>query len=164
MKKIAFILLLLLIPSMSGAVSPEAVQSMSAKLEAWDVEEAWLEMKDHLQKEPRNPQLLELASHIAFHRGEYLEAQKLIRAAIETGGDEEKRKGFSLFIEQTIGVITPFKKYETPHFSILLEEKQDGFLVDYFREALENTYQIMAKHYGFQPKEKIRVEVAEPKD
>ena len=159
MKKIALILLLLLIPSMSGAVSPEAVQSMSAKLEAWDVEEAWLEMKDHLQKEPRDPQLLELASHIAFHRGEYLEAQKLIKAAIETGGDEEKRKGFSLFIEQTIGVITPFKKYETPHFSILLDEKQDGFLVDYFREALENTCQIMAKHYGFQPKEKIRVEV-----
>jgi len=146
-------------PSVSGSTSQEVIHSLTSKLEAWDVEEAWLEMKDHLQKEPRDPQLLELASHIAFHRGEYLEAQKLIRAAIEAGGDEEKRKGFSLFIEQTIGVITPFKKYETPHFTILLDEKQDGFLVDYFREALENTYQIMAKHYGFQPKEKIRVEV-----
>jgi tetratricopeptide (TPR) repeat protein len=159
MKKVALVLFLFLIPSVSGAFSPEALQSLGAKLEAWDAEEAWLEMKGHLQKEHANPELLELASHIAFHRGDYSEAQKLIRSSIETGGNEEKRKGFSLFIEQTIGVITPFKKYETPHFSILLDEKQDGFLVDYLKEALENTYQVMANHYGFQPGEKVRVEI-----
>ncbi len=159
MKKIALILLFLLIPSVSGAVSPETIRSISAKLEAWDVEEAWLEMKDYLQKEPKNPQLLELASHVAFHRGDYTEAQKWIRSAIEAGGDDEKKKGFSLFVEQTMGVINPLKRFDTPHFTILLDEQQDGFLVDYLKEALENTYRLMAQDYGFQPGEKIRVEV-----
>jgi tetratricopeptide (TPR) repeat protein len=159
MKKIALILFLFLIPSVSWAVSPEVVQSLTTKLDAWDVDEAWLEIKGHLQKEPTNPELLELASHIAFHRGDYSEAQKLIRSAIEAGGSEDKRKGFSLFIEQTIGVVAHFKKCETPHFSILLDEKQDGFLVDYLKEALENTYRVMAKDYNFLPKEKVRVEV-----
>jgi hypothetical protein len=42
---------------------------------------------------------------------------------------------------------------------ILLDEKQDGILVDYLTDALEKTYQIMAQQYGFQPKEKVRVEL-----
>jgi tetratricopeptide (TPR) repeat protein len=159
MKRLTVIIIFIFLPVFSHAISPEAIQSLSAKLESWDIEEAWSEMKGHLQKEPKNPQLLELASHIAFHRGDYQEAHKLIRSAIEAGGDEEKRKGFSLFVEETIGVITPLKKYESPHFIIYLDEKQDGFLVDYLKEALENTYEVLARSYGFRPKEKIRVEI-----
>lgn len=159
MKKIALIFLLFFIPSSAGAVSPGAIQSVSAKLEAWNVEEAWLEAKEHLQRGPADPRLLELASHIAFHRGDYREAQRLIRAAIEEGGDEEAKKGFSLFIEQTMGAVAPLKKVETPHFAIFLDEKQDGFLADYLGEALENTCRWMAGNYGFRPMEKIRVEV-----
>lgn len=49
----------------------EAIQSLTAKLESWDVEEAWSEVKGLLAKEPKDPQLLDLASQIAFHRGEY---------------------------------------------------------------------------------------------
>lgn len=160
MRRVAIlIIVLILIPSVSQAVSSEAIQSLTSKLESWNIEEAWSEIRDHLTKEPRNPQLLELASHIAFHRGEYQEAQRLIRSAIEAGGDEDKRKYFSLFVEETIGVVTPFKKVESPHFIILMDEKQDGFLVDYVKETLEKTYQAMAKYYDFQPKEKIRVEI-----
>jgi len=146
-------------PSVSGSASPEEIQSLETKLERWDIEEAWSEMKDHLLKEPKNSQLLELASHIAFHRGDYQEAQRLIRSAIEAGGDDEKRKGFSLFVEETIGAITPLKKFESPHFIIFLDEKQDGFLADYLKETLENTYEVLARAYGFRPKEKIRVEI-----
>jgi len=156
---IVIIFLLIFIPSISQAISPEAIQSLEAKLERWDIEEAWAEMKSQLLQEPKHSQLLELASHIAFHRGEYQEAQKLIRSAIEAGGDEEKRKGFSLFVEETIGAITPLKKYESPHFIIFLDEKQDGFLVDYLKETLENTYEVLARSFGFRPKEKIRVEI-----
>lgn len=159
MKRLVLIIILVFLPSMSQAISPEAIQSLTAKLEQWDIEEAWSEAKGHLLQEPKNPQLLELASHIAFHRGEYQEAHKLIRSAIEAGGDEERRKGFSLFVEAMIGVITPLKRYESPHFIIYLDEKQDGFLIDYLKEALENTYEVMARSFGFRPKEKIRVEL-----
>lgn len=159
MKRLAIVLFLILLPSLSQAVSPETIQSLAAKLESWDIEEAWLEVKGQLLKEPGNPRLLELASHIAFHRGDYEEARRLIRLTIEAGGDEEKIKGFSHFIEETIGAVAPLKKYESAHFIIFLDEKQDGFLIDYLKEALENTCEVMARIYGFRPREKIRVEI-----
>ena len=73
--------------------------------------------------------------------------------------EEEKRKGFVLFLEGTIGVTQPLKRYESPHFSISLDEKQDGILADYLIDTMEKTYRFMAEHYGFNPREKIRIEV-----
>ena len=123
------------------------------------MEEAWTEMKGLLEKEPKNPRLLELASQIAFHRGDYPEALKLMKSAIEQGGENDKRRGFALFIEETIGVLSPFKQYESPHFLIRLDEKQDGILADYIIEPWRKPTSVMAQQYGFQPKEKIRIEV-----
>ena len=111
--------------------------------------------KNELAREPKDTQLLELASQIAFHHGEYQEALNLMKRAIEAGGEEEKRKAFVHFMEETIGVVAPFKRYESPHFRITLDERQDGFLSEYILDALERTYQLMAKQYGFTPREKI---------
>ena len=144
-------------PKTYGA-SEEVVRSLTQKLERWDVEEASREVKELLSREPKDAELRDLASHIAFYRGDYEEALKLIKSAMELGGEEEKRKGLALFIEETLGVTKPLRKYESPHFIIRLDEKQDGFLIDYLAHALEKTYQVMAEHYGFQPREKIRVE------
>ncbi len=151
--------ILLILPSMSRAASPEVTQSLTAKLESWDVEDIWSEVKEALVREPRDAQLLELASQIAFHRGDYQESLKLMKSAMEVGGEDDTRRGYALLTEETINVLTPFKRYETPHFVILLDEKQDGILVDYLTDALEKTYQVMAQQYGFQPKEKVRVEL-----
>ena len=69
------------------AASPELVSTLTAKLESWNVEEIWPEVKEALEKEPRDPQLLELASQIAFHRGDYQESLKLMKLAMEVGGE-----------------------------------------------------------------------------
>jgi tetratricopeptide (TPR) repeat protein len=149
----------IILPSISQAVSPEVIQSLTAKLESWDVEESWSEVKEALSKEPKDPQLLELASQIAFHRGDYQESLKLMKLAMEVAGEDDTRRGYALLTEETINVLVPFRRYETPHFVILLDEKQDGILMDYLTDALEKTYQIMAQQYGFRPKEKVRVEL-----
>jgi len=161
MKSIAIIILTIffILPSISLSAPPELINSLTAKLESWDVEEAWSEVKELLSKEPRDPQLLELASRIAFHRGDYQESLKLMKLAIEVGGEDDNRRGYALLTEETINVLSTFKRYETPHFVILLDEKQDGILVDYLTDALEKTYQITAQQYGFRPKEKVRVEL-----
>jgi tetratricopeptide (TPR) repeat protein len=158
---VALIILALLFafPSISQAASQEAVHSVAMKLDCWSVEEAWVDVKALLDKEPKDPELLDLAAQIAFHRGEYQEALKLMKSAAELGGGDEKRKGFALFMEETIAVVAPFKRYETPHFVISLDERQDGVLIDYLTDTLEKTYRVMAQQYGFQPKDKIRVEV-----
>jgi tetratricopeptide (TPR) repeat protein len=161
MKRIAFFLifLLLTISSAGQAVSPEVIRSLEERLQRWDVEEAWKDTESLLIREGRDPQLLEVAAQIAFYRGDYEGAKKLIQSALEFGGGEEKRKAFSLFLDETIGVVSSLKKHETPHFLIFVEEKQDGILVDYIRDMLERTHQIMSERYGFQAREKIRVEV-----
>jgi len=124
-------------PCLTLAVSPEVIQSLTAKIESWDVEEIWSEVKEALAKEPRDPQLLELASQIAFHRGDYQESLKLMKLAMEVGGEDDNRRAYALLTEETINVLTPFRRYETPHFVITLDEKQDGILVDYLTDALE---------------------------
>jgi len=161
MKIVTFISLVALFffSAASRAASPELIQSLTEKLDQWNVEEAWTEVKDHLGKESKEGQLSELASLIAFHRGDYQEALKLMKSAVEAGGEEERRKSFVLFMEQTLGVVTPLKRFESQHFIIRLDEKQDGILADYLTDTLETTYQFMAKQYGFQPREKIRIEV-----
>lgn len=155
----AIFLLLFILPCTLGAVPPERIQSLEAKLDAWKVEEAWGETQALLRAEPKDAKLLELASQIAYHRGEYAEALRLARSAIAQGAGDEGTKTFALFVEQTMAVVTPFKKYESAHFIIHLDEKQDGILVDYITGALERTYATMARQYGFQPREKIRVEI-----
>jgi len=147
-----------LLPLEVKAVSSEALKSLSAKLEQWDVEEAWSEIKTLLTKEPKDPKLLDLASHIAFYRGDYRESLRLMKSALELE-EEESRRGFVLFLDGTIGVTQSFKKYESPHFLISLDEKQDGILADYLLDTMEKTYHFMVEHYGFDPKEKIRIEI-----
>ncbi len=151
--------LFLIVQRVSATTSSGTVQSLTARLESWDVEEIWPEVQEAIAKQPQDPDLLEMASHIAFHRGDYQESLKLMKRSMEVGGEDERRRGSALFIEETITVLAPYKRYETPHFIISLNDKQDGVLVDYLTDALEKTYQVMAEHYGFRPKEKVRVEL-----
>ena len=78
---------------------------------------------------------------------------------MEVGGEDDTRRAYALLTEETINVLAPFKRFETPHFVILLDENQDGILLGYLTDALEKTYQKMAEQYGFRPMEKVRVEL-----
>ena len=122
MRRIAIvsIFLMIILPSVGRTASEEAFDSLTAKLETWEVSEAWGEIKRLLADEPDDPKLLELASHIAFHRGDYQEASKLMKQALGRGGEDEKRKAFASFIEETLGVLSSFKRVESLHFIISL--------------------------------------------
>ncbi len=156
MKKIFFFLTALLIlqfPLMAHRVYPgppsETVQALTVKLETWDVAQVWPEVLDAITNQPKDPDLLEVASHSAFHRGDYPESLKLMKQSIGAGGEDEARQGFALFIEETINVLASYKRFETPHFIITLDENKDGIIAGYVTDALEKTYEIMAQHYGF---------------
>ena len=142
-----------------AATSQETVNLLRDRLERWDVEDTWPEVREALAKEPDDADLLETASHIAFYRGEYEESLRLMKRSMAVGGEDENRRAFALFIEETIHVLAPYKRYETPHFVITLDEEQDGILLDYLAGALESTHDVMARQYGFTPREKVRVEL-----
>ena len=103
-------------PSISQAASPELIQSLTTKLESWDVEDIWPEVKEALAKEPRDPQLLEIASQIAFHRGDYQESLKLMKLAMEVGGEDDTRRGYALLTEETIHVLNALQAIRNPPF------------------------------------------------
>ena len=146
-------------PEAVAGLAPETLARLKAGLESWDVETIWPQVQDALRQFPREAELLETAAQIAYHRGDYPEALVLVKQAMAAGGENEERMGFALFIEETINVLAPYQRHESPHFSILLNDKQDGILVDYLIDALEKTYAVMAAQYGFYPSEKVRVEL-----
>ncbi|UCD78346.1 MAG: tetratricopeptide repeat protein [Desulfobacterales bacterium] len=150
---------LVVVEFVAAAPPDDTLQLLSNKLEIWDVEAVWPQVTEALSKYPQNPELLEIAAHIAFYRGDYQESLDLIKRSAAGGGDDERRIGFTVFVEDTIRVLAPYRRYETEHFIILLDETRDGILVDYLSDALEKTYQVMAQRYGFEPREKVRVEL-----
>ncbi|MDP2645973.1 MAG: hypothetical protein Q8P24_13620, partial [Desulfobacterales bacterium] len=89
-------------PEVVAATLPETLQLLKEKLESWQVEAVWPEVLDAIEKFPQDADLLETASHIAYHLGDYPEALDLMKRAIAAGEENEVRRGFALFIEETI--------------------------------------------------------------
>jgi len=156
---LAVLLMLFMAQHVTAAPTDEVLQLLRGKLESWDVAAVWPQVTEALAQYPQNPGLLEVAAHIAFYRGDYHKSLNLIKRSTVAGGEDEKRIGFTLFAEETIRVLAPYRRYETAHFIILLDEERDGILVDYLSDALEKTYQVMTQQYGFKPREKVRVEL-----
>ena len=126
MKKFTFYTILFLVPFyffvlyVDTAISSEVLQSLEAKLKSWGVDDIWPEVEAALLKRPDDPDLLETAAKIAYYGGDYHESLNLMKRAAAAGGEYEHRQNFALFIEQTINVLAPFRRYETPHFIITL--------------------------------------------
>lgn len=146
-------------PQAAAADEPETLALLKAKLNSWDVEEVWPAVQDALAEQPQDADLLETAALIAFHRGDYRQSLGLVKQSMALAGEDQNRRSLALFIEQTIDVLAPFQRHETPHFIIFLDQRQDGILLDYLTDALEKTYAAMALQYGFRPREKVRVEL-----
>jgi tetratricopeptide (TPR) repeat protein len=166
MKKLAlffavFLLLQLAMPASYAAAadSSDTLELLKARLARWDVEEIWPVVQQALAEYPQDADLLETAALIAFYRGDYPKSLDLIKQSMALAGANADRSGLALFIEQTLNALAGFQRYETPHFIIFLDGTQDGILVDYLTAALEKTYAVMALQYGFQPRQKVRVEL-----
>jgi len=166
MKKIIFLIIAMVAlqicfvaPHATATTSSETLALLEARLERWDVAEIWPAVQEALARQPQDADLQEMAALIAFHRGDYPKSLELIKASMAVAGEDQNRRSFALFVEQTINVLAPFQRHETPHFIILLDGTQDGILLDYLTDALEKTYAVMALQYGFRPGEKVRVEL-----
>jgi Flp pilus assembly protein TadD len=137
----------------------DSLDGIRAGLARWDAEQAWELAKSLLEREPRNPKLLEITAYVAFFRGDYAQALSKIREAMAEGAPEEDLRDFQLFVQRTYDIIRHHAVYSSDHFELKLDEKMDGILVRYLLDALEKTYHQMGSQYGFFPQEPIRVEV-----
>ena len=145
-------------PGAYGA-DPEVVRPIAEKLERWDVQGAWADVQALLRKSPGDADVLEVAAHVAFYRGDYGEAARLVKAAVEAGGEDEGRKAFAALAGSTLDVVKGYKEHETAHFRVKLDEEQDAILMGYLADTLERTYETVAGQFNFRPTEKVRVEL-----
>lgn len=148
---------LILLAALSFLSSPsiraaDSLEGIRAGLASWDVEQAWELAKNLLDREPRNPKLLELTAYVAFFRGDYPQALSRIREAMAEGAQEEDLRDFQLFVQRTDDIIRHHAVYSSDHFQLKLDEKMDGILVRYLLNTLEKTYHQMGSQYGFFPR------------
>src|SRR5262245_65344737 len=114
-----------------------------------------------LREDSKSAAALEFDGRVKFYQGRYPEALKSLEQALAIDSKDQRRQGWKLLIQQTQDVIKNLKRFESPHFVLLLDEKRDGILASsYTLETLEKSYEAIGAELGYYPKEKVRVEIA----
>jgi tetratricopeptide (TPR) repeat protein len=113
-----------------------------------------------LRENPKSAAALEFDGRVKFYQGKYPEALKSLDQALAIDSNNQRRQGWKLLIQQTQDVVKNLKRFESPHFVLFVDEKRDGILPSYALETLEKSYAVLGAELGYQPKEKVRVEIA----
>jgi tetratricopeptide (TPR) repeat protein len=129
-------------------------------LEAWRFPEAEAIAAKALKDNPKSAAALEFDGRIKFYQGRYQEALSLLDRALAVDSKDPRRQAMKLLIQLTLDVHKSFKRYESAHFILFVDEKRDAILVPHALDALEKTYEAIGAELGYYPKEKVRVEVA----
>ena len=163
----SFLLIIFLLASLfraSLAVGLESQEFLIHKaaqhLEAWRVPEA-AEIISKLA--PTNAEtllVLDLQAQLAFYQGKYAEAFRMADKGLSLESASEERQTMRLLAQQTRDTVGKFKRFESEHFILFLNEEQDGILVPWLLDGLEKTYKAIGAALGFYPQEKVRVEIA----
>jgi tetratricopeptide (TPR) repeat protein len=129
-------------------------------LEAWRFPEAEAIAAKALKDNPKSAAALEFDGRIKFYQGRYQEALTVLDRALAIDSKDPRRQAMKLLTQLTLDVHKSFKRYESAHFILFVDEKRDAILVPHALDALEKTYEAIGAELGYYPKEKVRVEVA----
>ena len=152
-------LLTLTLPSLSAEIEP-LLKEASEQLDAWRVPQAEKIVSRLVRENPKSPEVLDLDARVKFFQGRYDKALKLLERSLAIESTDKHRQGFRLFTQLTHDTIKQFKRYESAHFVLFLDDKKDGILVPHVLDTLEKSYQVLGEALGFYPQEKVRVEIA----
>lgn len=144
----------------AGAQFDAALKQGEERLEAWRLPQAEEIAARLLRENPKSDQALDFQARVAFYRGSYEEAVRLIEQALAIDSTNEQRQALRLLAQRTRDTVKHFKRFESAHFILYLDEKKDGILAPYVLDTLEKSYQAIGQTLGFFPKQKVRVEIA----
>jgi tetratricopeptide (TPR) repeat protein len=113
-----------------------------------------------LKEEPKSAAALEFDARVKFYQGRYADALTAFDRALAIDSSNQRRQALKLLTQLTVDVHKSLRRHESAHFVLYADDKRDGILVPYALDALEKSYTAIAAELGFQPKEKIRVEIA----
>lgn len=162
--RVAFFSALVLL---SLAASPAAAAEVDPKfkageelLEAWRITQAEEVAAKALKENPKSPAALDFDARVKFYQGRYAEALTTLDRALAIDSTDKRRQALKLFTQFTVDVHKLFKRYESAHFVLFVDDKRDAILAPYALDALEKSYEAIGTELGYYPKEKVRVEIA----
>jgi tetratricopeptide (TPR) repeat protein len=129
-------------------------------LEAWRITEAEALVAKALKENSKSAAALEFDGRIKFYQGRYQEALTVLDRALAIESQDQHRQAMKLLTQLTVDVHKSFRRYESAHFVLFLDEKRDGILAPHALDALEKSYEATGAELGYYPKEKVRIEVA----
>ena len=129
-------------------------------LEAWRFPEAEAIAAKALKDNPKSAAALEFDGRIKFYQGRYQEALATLERALAVDSKDPRRQAMKLLTQLTLDVHKTFKRYDSAHFQLFVDDKRDAILVPHALDALEKSYEAIGAELGYYPKEKVRVEVA----
>lgn len=146
--------------TLHGAEAEREFKAGEEILEAWRFPEAEAIAAKALKDNPKSAAALEFDGRIKFYQGRYQEALATLERALAIDSKDPRRQAMKLLTQLTLDAHKTFKRHESAHFILYVDEKRDGILVPHALDALEKTYEAIGAELGYYPKEKVRVEVA----
>jgi len=143
-----------------GPDTPNDVAEAEALIEAWRVEDAQAIIPQLLRDHPESAEALDVAAMLAYYQGDYTKALERLAKALAIDSDSERRHALNLLLQQTQDTTKHFKRFESDHFFLYLDDPQDGILADSALKALEKAYDEVGRELGYWPRSKVRVEIA----
>jgi tetratricopeptide (TPR) repeat protein len=155
-----FIFACLLAGPLYGAEAEREFKAGEEILEAWRFADAEAIAAKALKDNPKSAAALEFDGRIKFYQGRYQEALTVLDRALAVDSKDPRRQGMKLLTQLTLDVHKSFKRHESAHFILFVDDKRDAILVPHALDALEKSYEAIGAELGYFPKEKVRVEVA----
>lgn len=121
-------------------------------LSSWRVKEARDLLEEVVAREGASGETRLLEAHVLFFEGRYAES----RALLEELGVEGP---FLELVRATAEVADGFRSRVSKHFEVFWSDPRDELLVDPALEALEAARETLARDLGFEPDERVRVEI-----
>lgn len=138
----------------------EKIAKAEELMSAWRVKDAEPIILQLLEENPKSPEVLDLGAMLAYYQGRYPQALERLSEALEIDPNSEQRHALNLLLQQTHDNTKEFKRYESDHFVLHLDEARDGILAKPALEALEKAHDEVARELGYRPRSKVRVEIA----
>lgn len=161
--RVAFFSALVLLSLAASAAAAELDPKFKAGeelLDAWHLTQAEEVAAKALKENPKSPAALDFDARVKFYQGRYPEALTILDRALAIDSTDKRRQALKLFTQFTVDVHKLFKRYESAHFVLFIDDKRDAILAPYALDALEKSYEAIGTELGYHPKEKVRVEIA----
>lgn len=153
------------------------IEKAIAELEAWDIPAAVGVLDDLVQADPDGPATAWLRGRVLFEQGKYEEAlaayddaqtraqsgsatSSHVKAAVAAEVSNALAHDRAL-AKSTAAEVKGDKVHESAHFILRTTPGKDLLLVPYALAGLERAWAALSADLGYEPKEKIRVEVYE---